>query len=228
MTDKLIVFGASGSVGRRVVYHASRDSRFSVTAVLRSDPKQLSFYGAETGDIKQLRIDYNNISEQDLEGYTCGISCLGVYTSSVKDYKSFQEAEARPNVSVAEVLAKHGVTRYAYLSGSGASRPSPGQISPKLLQPMFSYVKGSTEQALAKIMPSFTAVRPAAIIGRATPMSGMMGHVEGFMNRHMSWCADTSVGIHVDVIALALLESVSVGGRGDEILENNEIKRRVK
>lgn len=239
MPEHLVVIGATGSVGRRVVHFAALDARVSsVTALIRSQPRDLCFYklsSRESDKLAQIRFDFASLKEHDPEeykttglgAYTCGISCLGVYTAQVTGgAQEFMELEYAPNVVMANILRVHGVQRYAYLSGMGARQPPDTQEKPAFLQAMFSYVKGRTERDLSKVMPSFTTLRPGGILGRSETQSGLSGLFEKQLNSNLSWLAKTSYAIQCDDIAKAMLESVLQSGRGHEILENNEIKAR--
>lgn len=241
MTEHLVVVGATGGVGRRVVHYALLEPRIaSVTALIRSKPKNLSFYdisNAQEPKFKQITFDYATMRDDsqipsDIESlgtYTCGISCLGVYTAQVTGgWEHFMAMEHAPNLAVARHLRGLGVDRYAYLSGMGAKQPSMSQSKPGVLQAMFSFVKGSTERDLASIMPSFTAVRPGAILGRENTQSGLNGLFESQLNSSLSWLKNTSYAIHCDDIAKGMIECVLERKPKKEILENNQIKGRVK
>ena len=123
MAEKLVIAGATGGVGRRCVYYAVTDSRVSsVTAIMRSSPKPAAFYGltdsqAEFSKLKQVTVDFTNLdaSASAFAGCTAGISCLGVYSSDMKDYTMFMQREHAPNMKIASLAAAGGVSAYAYL-----------------------------------------------------------------------------------------------------------------
>eukprot|EP00953_Heterococcus_sp_UTEX-ZZ885_P027991 14951-Heterococcus_DN1.PRE.3 len=214
MAEKLVIAGATGGLGRRCVYHALTDARVgSVTAIMRSSPKPAAFYGladsqqAEFSKLKQVTVDFTNLdaSASAFAGCTAGISCLGVYSSEMKDYTMFMQREHAPNLKVASLAAAGGASAWAYLSGQGVKQPPITQLKPTALQPMFSFVKGSVERDLGGV-PGFTrgvtAVRPGMILGRKGVYNE---HLENFVNgRFGSWLGNTAFAVQSDDIARAL------------------------
>ncbi|KAG5178433.1 hypothetical protein JKP88DRAFT_168703 [Tribonema minus] len=251
--EKLVIFGSTGAVGRLCVLHAVQDPRVEkVVAVVRSAPKPPAFFTAGAADpaaaaallgakLQQVRADFGDDASLRgaCDGATAGLSCVGVYTAAVKDTADFLAREHAPNVAAARAAAAAGsVTRWGYLSGQGVAPPPPSRAAPGLLQPMFAFVKGSVERdvaAMGAFTRGVTFARPGMILGRGDALPGLVGASERFFNGAAgSWIARTRFAVQADDIARALVQSVLAGtgaaargeGRGAEVLENEDIKRR--
>lgn len=242
---KVIVTGASGSVGRRVVYYALKHKSVdSVTALLRSGPeKDAAFFGLDLANptdrdvfetkLKQKIVKYNAPEEvaEASKGHTAGISCLGVYTADVKDLEDFMQKEYEPNLAVARAAAATGAKRWGYLSGQGVKQSDRSTKKPGLFEPIFSFAKGSIERDLSSIegFEATTSARPGMILNRSNSYGGFMGYLETHAN-NWKWLANSRFAVQTDDIAKALVHSVVKSDHLvlNEVLENEDIKRTAR
>uniref|UniRef100_K3W6B1 NAD(P)-binding domain-containing protein n=1 Tax=Globisporangium ultimum (strain ATCC 200006 / CBS 805.95 / DAOM BR144) TaxID=431595 RepID=K3W6B1_GLOUD len=239
---KVIVTGASGSVGRRVVHFALKHKSVeSVTALLRSGPeKNAAFFGLDPKNpsdkevfdnkLKQKIVDYNAPEDvvEATKGHTAGISCLGVYTADVKNVDDFMDQEYKPNLAVARAAAATGTKRWGYLSGNGVKQPERSQTKPGFFEPIFAFTKGSIERDLSAVegFEATTSARPAMILHRENHYPGTMKYVEDWFN-NWKWFSTTRFAVETDDIAKALVHSIvkEQDLKLNEILENEDIKR---
>lgn len=237
MSEKFLVAGATGAIGRRIVHYAAQDPRVAtVTALVRGAEKSPEFYGLEPGSdsamkVTHLKVDYATVKDTELPAHTVGASGLGVYTHGVSSQEDFFNKEHAPNMDVATAAAKAGVTKWAYLSGMGVY-PNPGEKP--WHQAMFSFVKGRVEHDLSNKVEGLKEVfsaRPGGIFGR--PNADRLP--ERLMNAPpLKWLQHTPLGVHTDDIAKAMVQSVIGGTEGVndlpkpigrlQVFENQDLK----
>jgi len=238
MSKKIIVGGSTGAVGRYCVNLLVKDPRVeTVFAVIRSEEKSFDFFGLTEEEakskLKQTKVDFKTILEnEDFKSTVRGsygiISCLGVYSASVKNQEDFFKQEYEPNMSLAKFGSSLGIKKFGYLSGQGVYVSE----SKGFFQPMFSWVKGSIERDLQKEMDFVVTARPGGIGGR--PNGNSFG--DKLIN-NIPYLMHTSLGIHRDDISKALVysmlnETEEKDGKKEEkdsktflILETNDLKK---
>ena len=159
---KVLVFGATGETGRRVVAALVRDPRVAkVTAVVRGDAPAPGFYGLTAADsiskkLTHVKVDFDALIAADkagsslrpnpLTGYTHAALCIGIYVKAVKSEADWMAREYDPNMAAAHFASAGGVRRLVYLSGDGVEpREKRG-----FFQMLFSWVKGSIERCATR------------------------------------------------------------------------------
>jgi uncharacterized protein YbjT (DUF2867 family) len=155
MTRRVVVFGGTGFLGRRVVRHllsrgfavrvASRHPEHGKTA-FPDAPSQLELIRADIGDDASVR---------DAVGGTFGVvNAVSLYVE--RDNQTFSSV----HVEAAARLARHsrdaGVARLVHVSGIGADAGSP---SPYIRS------RGEGEDAVRAALPDATIIRPAVMFG---------------------------------------------------------------
>ncbi|MGC5568292.1 NAD-dependent epimerase/dehydratase family protein [Streptomyces sp. FR-108] len=136
---KVILFGATGMVGRGVLRECLRDAAVeSVLVIGRSTvgvthPKLREIVRADLTDLGGL--------ERELSGYDACFFCLGVSSAGMKE-AAYREVTYDLTLSVARTLAASspGLT-FCYVSGQGTDSSARGRL-------MWARVKGETENAL--------------------------------------------------------------------------------
>eukprot|EP01084_Bolivina_argentea_P176501 305422_1 len=230
-SNVIVVAGATGAVGRHCVNVLVRDPRVtSVIALTRSKEKPADFYGLEekTDDLSKLKhliINYEEDIDKQLGDYkfTAGLSCIGVYTATVKNEADFFKREHEPNIKVAKAAALQGAKRWAYLSGMGVKQTD----SKAWNQALFSFVKGSVEKDLQTIngIEFVNSCRPGFIAGRPGKYGGFQGFVEKIGNSFPSFL-NTSYAVHRDDIATAMVYTILSDMNGPFLCyENEDIKQ---
>ncbi|MFE9684552.1 epimerase [Streptomyces sp. NPDC006285] len=136
---KVILFGATGMVGRGVLRECLRDAAVeSVLVVGRTalgvtHPKLREVVRADLTDLTGL--------EDELLGYDACFFCLGVSSAGMKE-AAYREVTYDLTLAVARFLAVRspGLT-FCYVSGQGTDSSARGRV-------MWARVKGETENAL--------------------------------------------------------------------------------
>lgn len=152
---KVIIFGASGMVGRGVLRECLLDPEIeAVLTVGRSAT------GLQQEKLKEIvHKDLQDLSpiEGGLSGYDACFFCLGVSSMGMKE-DEYRRVTYDTTIAVAETLVKlNDNMTFIYISGSGTDSTEQGRV-------MWARVKGKTENALLR-MPFKAAYmfRPAYI-----------------------------------------------------------------
>lgn len=139
---KVILFGATGMVGRGVLRECLRDE--AVESVLVIGRTTVGVTHPKLREI--LRADLNDLSDLDglegeLSGYDACFFCLGVSAAGMKE-AAYRKVTYDLTLSVARALAASspGLT-FCYVSGQGTDSSARGRV-------MWARVKGETENAL--------------------------------------------------------------------------------
>ncbi|MFE7069547.1 NAD-dependent epimerase/dehydratase family protein [Streptomyces sp. NPDC057620] len=136
---KVILFGATGMVGRGVLRECLRDAAVESVLVIGrttvgvTHPKLREIVRADLTDFGGL--------EGELSGYDACFFCLGVSSAGMKE-AAYREVTYDLTLSVARTLAASspGLT-FCYVSGQGTDSSARGRV-------MWARVKGETENAL--------------------------------------------------------------------------------
>lgn len=137
---KVLIFGATGMVGRAALAAALTDPRVThVRAVVRRPPD----YTHPRLDVLVLEdfFDYTAV-EANLTGFDACLFCLGV-TAAGKDEATYRRLTYDLTLAAAETLARRNpAMTFCYVSGSGTDAGS---------RVMWARVKGETEAALSRL-----------------------------------------------------------------------------
>lgn len=157
---KVLIFGASGMVGRGVLLECLRDPGVKLVATLGRtatglhDPKLQEI-------IHRDLLQYAGM-EEILTGLDACFFCLGIASSGMKE-ADYERITYGYTIAAAELLARlnPGMT-FIFISGSGTDSTGKGRI-------MWARVKGRTENALLKLPLKAYMFRPGFI----EPMDGI-------------------------------------------------------
>ncbi|TMR89172.1 NAD(P)H-binding protein [Nonomuraea basaltis] len=155
---KVILFGATGMVGRGVLRECLLDDR--VTAVLAVGRAPT---GIEHGKLREIThgdlLDLTPI-EEELAGYDACFFCLGVSSAGMSE-KDYRRITYDYTMSVANTLARLSPdSTFVYVSGVGTDAQG---------RAMWARVKGATENALLALPLQAYMFRP----GYIQPMHGI-------------------------------------------------------
>ncbi|WP_203333383.1 NAD(P)-dependent oxidoreductase [Planococcus beigongshangi] len=158
---KIVVFGATGGVGKEVVKQAAEDG-FEVTAFLRT-PAKLEF---EHANLQVIQGDAFNPSEvaAAIAGHDAVVSCLG----SSKGMKKSTELQDMTKNIVAGMEA-NGVKRIVYTASAGIHKELTG-VSGKLMMTMLKNALADHGAAVEEIRSHglvYTIVRPMGLTNGA-------------------------------------------------------------
>lgn len=161
---KIIVFGATGGVGKRVVEQAVENG-FEVTAFVRT-PSKLE---VSHENLSVVKGDASNPAEVSaaIAGHDAVVSCLG---SSQGMKKSTELQEMVKNIVAG--MQEHGVERIVYTASAGIYGELPG-VSGKLMMGVLKNALKDHRAAVDSIEAhglAYTIVRPMGLMN--APFSG--------------------------------------------------------
>jgi uncharacterized protein YbjT (DUF2867 family) len=163
---KVLIFGASGMVGRGVLLECLRDPDVELVITLGR-----TVTGIRDGKLREIEhrdlLNYAGM-EESLTGFDACFFCLGIASAGMKE-ADYERVTYGFTVAAAEMLSRlnPGMT-FIFVSGSGTDSSEKGRV-------MWARVKGRTENALLKLPLQAYMFRPGFIepldgIQSKTPM----------------------------------------------------------
>jgi uncharacterized protein YbjT (DUF2867 family) len=157
---KVLIFGATGMVGRGVLLECLRDQGVKLAVTLGRtttglhDPRLQEI-------VHRDMLQYSGM-EDTLTGFDACFFCLGIASSGMKE-ADYERVTYGYTMAAAELLARvsPGMT-FIFISGSGTDSSEKGRM-------MWARVKGRTENALLKLPLKAFMFRPGFI----EPMDGI-------------------------------------------------------
>lgn len=218
---KVLIFGATGMVGRGVLLECLRDS--AVEQVITVGRTTIGLSEPKLREIVHLDLlDYSGM-EEALSGFDACFFCLGVASAGMKE-ADYERITYGFTLAAADALCRSnpGLT-FIYVSGSGTDSSEKGRA-------MWARVKGRTENALLRLpfkaymfRPGF--IRPLDGIESKTPMYRafykVLSPLMPLLHRAL-----TSQILSTREIGQAML-AVARHGYSKRILETQDIRRIV-
>ncbi|HBV98191.1 MAG: epimerase [Peptococcaceae bacterium BICA1-7] len=139
---KVIIFGATGMVGRGVLRECLLDSE--VQAVLTVGRSATGLQHEKLSEIVHKDLQDLSTIEGHLSDYDACFFCLGVSSTGMAE-QNYQRVTYDITLAVAQTLVKlnAGMT-FIYVSGAGVDNTEKGRV-------MWARVKGKTENALLRL-----------------------------------------------------------------------------
>jgi uncharacterized protein YbjT (DUF2867 family) len=136
---KVILFGATGMVGQGVLRECLQDPRVThILQIVRDPTTTVSPKLSEL--VHQDFFDWSTV-EQQFDDYDACFFCLGV-SAVGKTESNYRRITYDLTLNVADVLLRHRVKTFIYVSGQGTNECS---------RSMWARVKGATESALLQL-----------------------------------------------------------------------------
>lgn len=157
---RVLIFGATGMIGRGVLLACLRDSDIRLVATLGRTATGLH-------DPKLQEIVHRNLleyagMEESLTGFDACFFCLGVASAGMKE-ADYTRVTYGYTIAAAEILSRlNPDMTFIFVSGSGTDSSEKGRA-------MWARVKGRTENALLKLPLQAYMFRPGFI----EPMDGI-------------------------------------------------------
>ena len=150
------VFGGSGFIGRHLVRSLANAGYRIRVAVRRPD---LALFLQPIGNVGQIHAVQANLRYPDsiaraVEGADAVVNLTGILTETGK--QTFDAVQAKGARAVAEVVARHGITRFVQMSAIGADANSPSA---------YARSKAAGEQAALEAVPTAVITRPSIVFG---------------------------------------------------------------
>lgn len=149
---KLLVVGATGLVGRKVLEFALADSRISVVVALARRTLQTH------PKLQSVQVDFDRLPPDAPWWQADAVICaLGTTMRIAGSKEAFKRVDYEYPLAVASLARKHGTPAYVLNSALGADPSS---------RIFYSQVKGEIERDLTRLnFPSLTLARPGFIGG---------------------------------------------------------------
>jgi uncharacterized protein YbjT (DUF2867 family) len=218
---KVLIFGATGMIGRGVMLECLRDSGVQqVTTIGRAatgvrDPKLREIMHADLASYAGM--------EDTFSGYDACFFCLGVASTGMKE-PEYERITYGFTLAAAEMLSRvNPRMTFIYVSGSGTDSSGTGRI-------MWARVKGRTENALLQLPLNAYMFRPGFIepldgIESRTPLYRRFYKVTAPLMPVLGRALPNQI-LSTREIAQAML-SVTRNGYASRILETSDIRRVV-
>jgi len=157
VTDRLkvVVFGGTGFLGRRIVQHLL-DHRFAVRVASRHPGRHQAIFRGATSALEFVRADVSDDASigSAVAGTFGVVNAVSLYVE--QGDQTFYSVHAEAAARVAMRSRESNVTRLAHISGIGADIASP---SPYIRS------RGEGENAVRAAFPAATIIRPAVMFG---------------------------------------------------------------
>src|SRR4051794_14367303 len=156
MSDRTVtVFGGTGFLGRRVVWHL-RKREFSVRIASRHPERSKKLFGTDDPQLQSFEADiHDERSISDVLAGTFGVvNAVSLYVEH--EQQTFHSVHVEAAQRVASQAHRAGIERLAHVSGIGSDAASPS---------LYIRKRGEGELAVRAAFPNAILVRPAVMFG---------------------------------------------------------------
>ena len=220
---KILIFGATGMVGRGVLLECLRSSDVELVVTLGRSPAASRNSVAPTAKLRELvHNDLANLSpiEAELAGFDACFFTLGVSSGGMKE-ADYDRVTYGLTLAAAETLSRinPGMT-FIYVSGAGTDSTEKGRV-------MWARVKGRTENALLRLPLSAYMFRPGII----QPLDGIKSKTTAYRIAYalmtpllpfLHWALPNQI-LSTREIGQAML-AIAKRGNAKRILETRDIR----
>lgn len=170
-TERVVVFGGAGFLGRRLVRRLLTRG-VPVTIASRHPSIAGMTADAEEGEPRLLKVDIRDsrVLARALEGVHAVVNCVGLYNETPTE--SFHDIHVEGARNIAEAVRDSGIRRLIHISGIG--------VDPKSAS---AYVRARTEgeYAVRSIFPDAVILRPSAMFSRDGAFFGALETIVRYM-----------------------------------------------
>jgi len=162
---KVVVFGGTGFLGRRIVEHLTTEGATVRVAVRHPDRVQITLRAVGLHKIDVFGADVRDRGSvaAALAGADAVINAVSAYVE--KGSVTFEAVHVQGAETVARETAAGGITRLVHVSGIGADSDS---ASP------YIRARGRGEVMVQQAFPGATIIRPGAMFGRGDALFGTL------------------------------------------------------
>ena len=227
MTRKVVVFGGTGFLGRRVVRHLAEHG-LAVRVASRHPDRGKTVFAGSPAELEMVRADIDeNASIESAVADAFGVvNAVSLYVE--RDGRTFRSVHVEAAERLAMLARDAGVVRFVHLSGIGADAASPSPY-------ISSRAEGET--AVRAAFPGAVIIRPAVMFGPddafLIPLAGLLRKFPAFplfgtghTRLQPAYVEDVGEAI-VRIIDAARPESLYEFG-GPEIFTYKELLRRIR
>jgi uncharacterized protein YbjT (DUF2867 family) len=148
-----IIAGASGLIGKQLMYKLLENSQYSKVSILVRKPLEIKH-----PKLEQIHVDFSQIDKMPTEGkFTDAFCCLGTTINKAGSKDKFYEVDFTFVHTFAQHFSNQGTENFLLVSANGADKNS---------SIFYSKVKGEIEEAIKKV--SFKGIyifRPSILLG---------------------------------------------------------------
>ncbi len=155
-TDKILLLGGSGFVGRHIVRTLAKTGAQIRVAVRHPNQALFVKTAGRPGQIEIIRANIRDRQSLDasLENITAVVNCVGILFETGK--QKFTAVQSEGAASLAQAAAARGIEKFVQMSAIGADAESPSR---------YAQSKAAGEQAVLEAIPSAHILRPSLVIG---------------------------------------------------------------
>ncbi|MDZ4667647.1 MAG: NAD(P)H-binding protein [bacterium] len=211
---KALVIGATGLIGRSLVFELLKSPIYSqVTVLARRDLV-----------IKHEKLVQVLLNFDDLENHEESMEvndvfcCLGSTKAKTPDLTTYKKIDYEYPLQVAEMAKKKGATQFLLISSMGASLNS---------NIFYSKMKAEVELAIEHVnFESFTILRPSLLLGfrsESRPLETISQYLMRVLNPFFLGPLKLYKAIQGTTVAKAMVSLANKGFKGKRIVLNNQI-----
>ena len=217
MTNKAVVVGASGLIGRHLVNTLLLSYEYS--EVVSISRKKLPVHSSK---LRQIIAEFDRVDDyQDEINGRALFCCLGSTLQKTPDKKEYYKIDHDHPVKLAEIALKNGVEQYHLVSSIGADPNSSN---------FYLKMKGETEEDIKKVgLKALCIYRPSILVGERTESRKL----ERVTIKLMLLLSPLLLGplkkyraIHAKVVAKAMFKTSLKKREGVYIYSSEQIKKR--
>ncbi len=219
MERKALVIGATGLIGRNLVFELLKSAQYSkVTVFARRD------LVIKHEKLNQILLDFDHISEYKNEMIADDIfCCLGSTKSKTPDPISYRKIDYDYPLLVAKIAKDQGASQYVLVSSMGANKES---------SIFYSRLKGEIEDAIGGLnYASYSIVRPSLLLGarnESRPLETISQYLMRALNPLFVGPLRLYKAIEGNVVAKALVVLAKKNLPGRYTYLNNQLFNLVK
>jgi len=219
MKENILIAGASGEVGQRLVKQLLLDTRVASIHLINRRPLDFS-----DPKVTQHQVDFNQLSALNLnQDFSLAYCCLGSTIKQAGSKSAFEQVDLHYVTEFAQLAQRHKTSKFAVISSIGANPHKGG---------FYLQTKGRMEVALqAMAWQQLWVFRPSLLIGQRKEFR-LGEHIGALASKLIS---PLLVGplknyrpIEMDNVANAMASILSLNHTGIRLIENTQILSLVK
>jgi uncharacterized protein YbjT (DUF2867 family) len=214
MTKTALVVGASGLVGRALVFELLKSKDYlKIIVLVRTDLV-----------LKHPKLEQHIIDFDNLQNYSNIINaddvfcCLGTTYSQTPDKALYRKIDLVYPLTVAKIALQNQASHFIMVSAMGADKNS---------KIFYNRLKGEAEEAILQLnYPSISIVRPALLLGsrkKIRPVEQLAQYIFMVINPLMIGPLKMGKAIKAEIVARAMLKLAKQSKKGKQIYMNNEL-----
>jgi uncharacterized protein YbjT (DUF2867 family) len=214
MGKTALVIGATGLIGRNLVFELLKNSSYTdVKVLVRRDMV------IKHDKFKQIMLDFNQLKNYEDEIAADHVfCCMGSTSAKTPDKENYKRIDFDIPLQVAEIAMKNGTHSFLLVSSMGVNLQS---------SVFYSRLKAELEVAIEKIgFKSTSILRPSLLLGNRTelrPLETISQYLMKVMNPFFLGPLKLYKAIKAETVAKALMNAAMSEKPGFNIVLNNQI-----